>query len=129
MALRLAAEEAERLQHRHVGTEHLLAGLLRVERSLGAKILLAKGLALGVIRERLAATPLDTGVTRLAGPNREALLTLHSFLSGLKSLSSTDLIGFFADDAEFVDASGKPWNRHEMEKEFQSLFASYAKKM
>src|SRR5580765_6004640 len=96
MALRFATEEAERLHQRHVGTEHLLAGLLRVEGSLAAKVLWAKGFAVGVIRERLVAAPRDAGAMRLAGPNREALLALHSFLSGLKSLSSGDLVGFFA---------------------------------
>jgi Clp amino terminal domain, pathogenicity island component len=128
MALRFATEEAERLHQRHVGTEHLLAGLLRVEGSLAAKVLWAKGFAVGVIRERLVAAPRDAGAMRLAGPNREALLTLHSFLSGLKSLSSGDLVGFFAENAEFVDPSGKKWNRDEIQKEFQTLFAAYANK-
>src|SRR5207245_4100994 len=34
--LNLAAEEADRLGHRHIGTEHVLLGLLRVERSMGS---------------------------------------------------------------------------------------------
>src|SRR5208282_4953026 len=34
-----AAEEAERLGHKHVGTEHLLLGVLREEKSFGAEIL------------------------------------------------------------------------------------------
>jgi ATP-dependent Clp protease ATP-binding subunit ClpC len=37
--LNQAAEEAERLGHRHVGTEHLLVGMLRVEGSLAAQLL------------------------------------------------------------------------------------------
>ena len=83
---------------------------------------------MGVVRERLEAATLETGAMRLAGPNREALLTLDSFLSGLTSLSSGELVGFFAENAEFVDALGKRWNRDEMQKEFQTLFAAYAKK-
>jgi len=35
--LLFAAEEADRLGQRHVGTEHMLLGLLRVEGSLGAQ--------------------------------------------------------------------------------------------
>ena len=128
MVLRFAAEEAERLHRQHIETQHLLIGLLRVESSLAAKVLLAEGYALGAVRERLATAHRDTVVTRFAGPNREALLTLQSFLSGLKSLSSGELVGFFAENAEFVDTSGKRWNRDEIQKEFQTLFAAYAKK-
>ena len=38
--LTLAAEEAGRLGHRHIGTEHILLGLLRVEDSLAGTVLL-----------------------------------------------------------------------------------------
>ena len=44
--LNYAAEEAERLGHKHVGTEHLLLGVLREEKSFGAEILLERGLRL-----------------------------------------------------------------------------------
>ena len=39
-----AHEESDRLQHRHIGTEHLLLGLLREERSMAAEILYERGL-------------------------------------------------------------------------------------
>ena len=48
-----AAEEAERLQHKHIGTEHLLLGLLREEKSFAAEILHERGLRLSTIREEL----------------------------------------------------------------------------
>jgi ATP-dependent Clp protease ATP-binding subunit ClpC len=51
--LAFAAEESERLQHRHIGTEHLLLGLLREERSVAAEILYERGLRLNIIREEL----------------------------------------------------------------------------
>ena len=35
---------------------------------------------------------------------------------------------FFAEDAQFVDVYGKPSNREEISKEFETLFAPYAKK-
>ena len=41
--LNFAAEEAERLGHKHVGTEHLLLGILREEKCFGAEILLERG--------------------------------------------------------------------------------------
>ena len=51
-----AAEEAERLSHKHVGTEHLLLGLLREEKCFAAEILHERGLHLSTIREELART-------------------------------------------------------------------------
>src|SRR3954463_14681663 len=57
--LAYAAEEAERLAHRHVGTEHLLLGILREEKCLAAKILQERGLQLNTIREELARAVVD----------------------------------------------------------------------
>src|SRR6516162_5504834 len=51
--LAYAAEEAERLSHKHIGTEHLLLGLLREEKSFAAEILHERGLRLSAIREEL----------------------------------------------------------------------------
>ncbi len=42
--LAYAAEEAERLSHKHIGTEHLLLGLLREEKCFAAEILTERGL-------------------------------------------------------------------------------------
>ena len=52
--LRIASEEAERFANPHVGTEHILLGILRVEKSLAAKLLLARGATLNAIREQIA---------------------------------------------------------------------------
>src|SRR5260221_11323776 len=51
--LAYAAEEAERLSHKHIGTEHLLPGLLREEKCFGAEILKEGGLRVSTIREEL----------------------------------------------------------------------------
>ncbi|HLL70813.1 MAG TPA: ATP-dependent Clp protease ATP-binding subunit [Pyrinomonadaceae bacterium] len=52
--LAYAHEESDRLQHRHIGTEHLLLGLLREERSMAAEILYERGLRLAAVREEVA---------------------------------------------------------------------------
>ncbi len=52
--LQYAHEESDRLQHRHIGTEHLLLGLLREERSMAAEILFERGLRLPAVREEVA---------------------------------------------------------------------------
>jgi ATP-dependent Clp protease ATP-binding subunit ClpC len=49
--LQFAAEEADRLLHTYIGTEHLLLGILREERSAAASILYEKGMRLASVRE------------------------------------------------------------------------------
>jgi uncharacterized protein (TIGR03435 family) len=55
-----AAEEADRLLHTSIGTEHVLLGLLREERSVAAEVLAARGLRLEAVRDAIADL-LDTG--------------------------------------------------------------------
>jgi ATP-dependent Clp protease ATP-binding subunit ClpC len=52
--LSYAAEEAERLSHKHIGTEHLLLGLLREDKSFASEILHERGLRLSTLREELS---------------------------------------------------------------------------
>jgi len=56
--LAYAAEEAQRLNHLHIGTEHLLLGILREEKCTAAQILNEVGLKLDAVREELARTPM-----------------------------------------------------------------------
>ncbi len=51
--LGFAAEEAERMLHNDNGTEHILLGLLREEKSLAAGILAEKGMRLSAVREEI----------------------------------------------------------------------------
>ena len=53
--LQLAAQEADRLLHNHVGTEHLLLGILREESCRAAMILTARGLQIGSVRDQIVA--------------------------------------------------------------------------
>jgi Clp amino terminal domain, pathogenicity island component len=50
--LAYGAEEAQRLNHKHIGTEHLLLGLLREEKCFAAQLLRERGLTLHSVRER-----------------------------------------------------------------------------
>ncbi|MGE0454089.1 MAG: ATP-dependent Clp protease ATP-binding subunit [Vicinamibacteria bacterium] len=49
--LSFAAEEAERMLHNYIGTEHILLGLMREEKSIAAGILGEKGMRLSAVRE------------------------------------------------------------------------------
>jgi hypothetical protein len=51
--LAYGSEEAERLNHRHIGTEHLLMGLLREEKCFAAQLLGEQGLTLRLVREQV----------------------------------------------------------------------------
>ncbi|MFC6644124.1 ATP-dependent Clp protease ATP-binding subunit [Granulicella cerasi] len=65
--LAYAAEEAERLSHKHIGTEHLLLGLLREEKCFAAEILTERGLRLQTIREELQRTTQDKPAAAASG--------------------------------------------------------------
>jgi ATP-dependent Clp protease ATP-binding subunit ClpC len=54
-ALQYAADESRRLGHKHIGTEHLLIGLLRKKNSLAQEILQANGVNLPDVRRYLKA--------------------------------------------------------------------------
>ena len=51
--LAYGAEEAERLNHKHIGTEHLLLGLLHEERCFAARLLHEQGITLNSVREQV----------------------------------------------------------------------------
>jgi uncharacterized protein (TIGR02246 family) len=127
--LKLAVEESERLAHRQVGTEHILLGILGVEGSLAARLLRERGLRPQAIRELLAKNPGSASLKAPAKPSRGAIEALDSFLAGLKCYDWEQLAPFFAQNTHFVDSSGKRWiGREEIEKQFEMLFAPYAKK-
>jgi ATP-dependent Clp protease ATP-binding subunit ClpC len=55
--LAYAAEEAERLSHKYIGTEHLLLGLVREENGLAAEILREAGCELAPLRQKFGIVP------------------------------------------------------------------------
>jgi ATP-dependent Clp protease ATP-binding subunit ClpC len=50
-----AAEEADRMMHNYIGTEHILLGLMREERSVAATILGERGMRLAGVRDDILA--------------------------------------------------------------------------
>ena len=63
--LRYAAQEADRLLHDYIGTEHLLLGLFREERCTAAAILNELGLRLATVRDQI--------VEMLSGSSRPSI--------------------------------------------------------
>jgi ATP-dependent Clp protease ATP-binding subunit ClpC len=55
-SLTLAQEEAQRLHHNYIGTEHLLVGLIRVDNSVASKILRSLGVTVRRVQELVEQT-------------------------------------------------------------------------
>jgi len=78
--LAYAEEEAERLSHKHIGTEHLLLGLLREEKCFAAQILKERGVQLSQVREELVRQPHEAAL----GQKRPSVLDeLSPYISDL----------------------------------------------
>jgi Uma2 family endonuclease len=72
-ALAYGAEEGERLQHKQIGTEHLLLGLLREEKCFAAQLLREQGVTLKLLRERVQQSghpPAQGGSVSITGLNQ-----------------------------------------------------------
>jgi Clp amino terminal domain, pathogenicity island component len=125
--LNIAGEEAERLGHKHVGTEHILLGILRLPGSLAGKLLIARGAKPNFIREQIALRPalVDARVQPASG----ALSALADLLDLLKTGPAKQVAALFHEKGQFVDSSGKRWaSRTEIEKGAETLFAPFAKR-
>ena len=108
-------------KHSAIGTlnpEHLLLGILRVEASLAAQVLIGLELKAGTSYEQLTRAR-----NQPSQPSPDAQAALHRFLAGLKSPSG-ELIEFFSANGEFVDAAGKKVECRRNRKEFRGLICS-----
>lgn len=86
--LTYAAEEADRLMCSYIGTEHILLGLLREEKSLAAEILYENGLRLSRVREELAGS----GPERVAPSKSKDTLILTEFSRDLTEAASNGVL-------------------------------------
>ena len=98
-ALQFAAEEADRLLHNYIGTEHLLLGILREERSLAATILVDKGMRLKAVRDDIVA--LLNEKTPVPRPKEAPLLA--EFSRDLTDAASKDQLDPLVGRDEEVD--------------------------
>jgi ATP-dependent Clp protease ATP-binding subunit ClpC len=88
--LSYAADESDRLFQRHIGTEHLLLGLLRVEQTNAGGILQEQGLQLDTVRDALrGGTSVEAG-----GVNEMRILAAEA----------RDLAAAIAKKAERIEA-------------------------
>jgi ATP-dependent Clp protease ATP-binding subunit ClpC len=99
--LHYAAEEADRLSHRHIGTEHLLLGLLRERGAIAERSLAEKGLSADRVRKQIRDESASSADESASAPSRvEAFMALERVSSLLAQLcQATD-----ADVPEVVDS-------------------------
>jgi ATP-dependent Clp protease ATP-binding subunit ClpC len=74
--LAYAAEEAEQLAHQHIGTGHLMLGLLRDDQSFAAGLLHERGVSLSTAREELSRVPYVSEKRPTGGTSAEFLRDL-----------------------------------------------------
>jgi uncharacterized protein (TIGR02246 family) len=102
-----AAEEAERIGHKHVGTEHLLLGVLCEEDCRAARLLRDRGLTIDWLREELAHRSED--------PKKKTELTGLEVVSVMRIATAwgdgqaSEFAKMFSADGQFVDSQGNVW--------------------
>jgi len=136
--LNMAAEEAERLGDKHIGTEHLLLGILREEQCLAARILQNRGVALNTLRVELAerfetlrgrslqerAALLEKRMS--AGGVAETAVSLAELINAWNEGKGKEFADFFAEDGQFVDSQGQTWSgKADIEKGAARAFSSF----
>jgi uncharacterized protein (TIGR02246 family) len=99
--LNMAAEEAERLGQKHVGTEHLLLGILREAGCFAARLLTERGLTLDWIREELARPSTDPQ-TKVA----EEIVSVRQIAEAWGNGQAANFARMFSLDGQFVDPRG-----------------------
>lgn len=122
-SLAYAAEEAERLSHKHIHTPHLLLGLLRVDTCPAAKLLAKYGMTLELGREIAAQAPPEATASGLVvhfersepavvAPLATSLKPVIQNLTRLVDNTSASLQGF-ADSYGDYKLKRKTWTRKE----------------
>jgi uncharacterized protein (TIGR02246 family) len=127
-----AKEEADRLRHRHIGTEHLLLGILGIPNSLAARLLVERGADVHAIRVQIAEKSGSGEPNEADGASQEleeAIAIADSFLAAIKAPNWGGMASFFATNSQIVDWAGKRLVGYdEIQKQFEALFAPYSKR-
>ncbi|MGQ9897028.1 MAG: ATP-dependent Clp protease ATP-binding subunit [Acidobacteriota bacterium] len=87
-----AAEEAERMSLRAIGTEHLLLALLREENTLAARILYEHGLRPQAIREEILRTLSPLPATTPASSNKKESSGIAEYSRDLTDMAARQML-------------------------------------
>jgi ATP-dependent Clp protease ATP-binding subunit ClpA len=105
--LAYAAEESERLGHKHIGTEHLFLGLLREPDCLAAELLAARHVSIETVRKTIAKEPQEqhSGI-RVAPPAAHNVRILNEEGSNLAALPWLGRIPSIGETLSIPDDKG-----------------------
>ncbi|HYL69320.1 MAG TPA: SgcJ/EcaC family oxidoreductase [Candidatus Limnocylindria bacterium] len=107
--LNFAVEEADLLNHRNIGTEHLLLGMLREEKCNAARILHARGLDLATMKLELARR----GITEVKSLHRPAPQevkigqVIDQMFEAWNAKDAKKFSSFFQEKGQLWDIHGK----------------------
>jgi len=99
--LNFASQEATRFGHRHIGTEHILLGLLHEKEGLAAKLLAEMGVRLETFREVIPLSATEEPVPG-ASPESFGFVTAHP--KPFESIPAPRVSGRPVPNAEFNQA-------------------------
>jgi uncharacterized protein (TIGR02246 family) len=102
--LNMAAEESGSLGSKHVGTEHLLLGILREHDCFAAQLLIDRGLTLDRLRADLSRGPAQQE-EKVA----EEIISVFKFAQAWSTGNAEEFAAMFASDGQFVDPHGNLW--------------------
>jgi ATP-dependent Clp protease ATP-binding subunit ClpA len=96
--LAYGAEESERLGHKHIGTEHLLIGILKEEKSFAAALLRERQVRLSAVREAFVGPPKespadDEPTRRVGSPIRFERFTEPALRAALLAYQEASQLG------------------------------------
>lgn len=107
--LQSAAQEADELKHAHIGTEHLLLGILRETGSVAASILMSGGMRLDEVRQDVALALTDeapASAPATAGAYIQIVLRLYD---ALRQGDVSDMLALLGPDVEWSEPAN-PFN-------------------
>lgn len=128
--LQAAAEEADRLLHGYIGTEHLLLGILRVDDSPAAALLTRHGLRLDDARQtlaRLSSTPAHHPASRVGNLTLERTMDLYTqLLTAWNNRDAQSFAALFAETGSAVGFDGSQMNgRVEIATSLRAIFSTH----
>jgi hypothetical protein len=115
--LAYAAEEADRLSHKFVGTEHLFLGILREQDCFAAKLLRECGIALEMAREQIGSTPPEQLGRTPKSPGLPSGYTSHKLL--YNSASEMLILELRASSAFLLPT--RLFTRHKGEEAYEQI--------
>ena len=105
--LAYAAEEAEHLGHKHIGTEHLLLGLLRETGAFAAHLLYSQGLSLDRARDIVSQSQNTAGQAHDVVEKHRELMELRKFAWRKREWKPLDIVVEISSGRISFDVSRK----------------------